>query len=363
VSRSSPPSRRPPPLTSVATGRGLRGVTLVALMLAIAGCARSRSSPRITTLPPDLVLVSRVGSDEVPTHAAGCALQTFDRMPPGVLRDLGSIELAGSVPAGADIFAAVDQKACESGADAIVVTQREQRNLADRTEYHVIAEAVLMHPAADNPSPSQASAQAAVAGNGSTDAPGSPPPPNEALMQPVGRDAASSDELGGAQPSSAMTESSIAATEAAPLTPLIAPLGPAVAAPTGAALAAQSPGPTASPTADVSTTPTTAATPAATTTPTSIATSSLEPTTTATPTATPTPTATVTVAATPIDTPIARTSSPETIQATATITPAATVGAATGSATATPVVSPTPSPDSKPSVLSPGVEPSIAPED
>ena len=70
-------------------------------------------------LPPNRVLMSRVGTLDTQSRGAGCSLQTLDQTPSAIIRDLGSIDLAGSVPAGKDVLAAMDREACESGADAI----------------------------------------------------------------------------------------------------------------------------------------------------------------------------------------------------------------------------------------------------
>ena len=216
----------------IATTRVIRGRSLLIAALACAGCAQKPPAPHVTALSPDLVIIARVGSAQTQPHPPDCPLQTFDRMPAGVIRDLGSIDLAGSVPVGTDIFIAVNQKACESGADAIVVAQREQRNLADKTEYRIVAEAILMHANAGSSRPA-------------------PSGPKESLMQPVTGD--SSDEAAEIPPSSAMSESSIAPTEAAPLSPA------------GVPAASASPSPTPSPALAVSTDiPASASTPIAT---------------------------------------------------------------------------------------------------
>lgn len=274
-------------------------------------------------LPPDLVLVARVGSADVAPHPVGCPLRTFDEMPATVLRDLGSIELAGSVPVGSDILAAVDQKACESGADAIVITKQEERKLVDRIEYHVIAEAIITHPQTGVPSPEStpAPAESAEAPDAAESAAAVAAPaatPKEILMQPVGADATNLEDTGAAQRSNAMTESSIAATEAAPLAPAIAP-STAIAPATRAA-----PVPISSSLAR------TTATPSAT--PTSRA--------TAVPEATATPTPTPTVAITPTVTPSAESTATATSTATPTLTPEATV-TTTPTPTVTLAVTPT----------------------
>jgi hypothetical protein len=277
-------------------------------------------------LPPDLVLVSRVGSADIAPHPGGCPIQTYDQMPAAVIRDLGSIELAGSVPAGGDILAAVDQKACESGADAIVIAKQEERKLADRIEYHVIAEAIMTHPPAAVPSPESTPAESAAAPDaaGSSAAVVAAPAatPNEVLMQPVGADATNLEDTGATQRSNAMTESSIAATEAAPLAPVIvsptaiAPATLASPLPIPSSLASTAPTPSATPTSTATATPEAKATPTPTPTPTIEITSTVTPTpestatttstliATLTPTATIAPEATVTTTATPTDIPV-----------------------------------------------------------
>ncbi|HVN90238.1 MAG TPA: hypothetical protein VMT61_10530 [Candidatus Binataceae bacterium] len=347
--------------------RALGLVALAALFLT--GCGQQQPKAHITALHPDLVLVARVKSDEIQPRPAGCSLQIFDRIPAGVVRDLGSIDLAGSVPAGTDIFVAVNQKACESGADGLVVSQREQRNLADRTEYHIIAEAILIHPEEDTNATVQ-------------------PASTEALMQPMSNEE-NSGEPAHNELKSAMTESSIAATEAVPLKAMKSPLGEPSASPQPSSMpvasveatplaavgTATSPSMTAMPmessaptaTATATAVATITLTPTVTTTSTATPSPVIAPTITSTATATETPTIVVTATstATPIvaDTPSATATPTETPTAvvTATVTPTATVKPPTTTATPSPSqpsssaasISPSPSPASPQGSASP----------
>ena len=166
---------------SLRVRRIARLLILVGCLL-VAGCAHSPPKPKISLLPPDLVLVARIGTADVRPRAAGCPLQTLDQTPSAIIRDLGSIELAGSVPAGKDVLAAVDQKACESGADAIVVKQREERSAGDRVEYHIVAEALLLHrPAPAEQPAAEASATAEAPSPGPTLSAGESGPSEVAL--------------------------------------------------------------------------------------------------------------------------------------------------------------------------------------
>ncbi len=319
------------PLTTqmrfLAALRRLRALTsVVVVALTIAGCSAKQPEAHVSMLHPDLVLVARVGSEEVQPQPAGCALQTFERMPAGVVRDLGSIDLAGTVPPGTDIFVSVNQKACESGADAIVVSQREQRNLADRTEYHIVAEAILLHTNEDT-------APAAVA----------QPPSTEALMQPISGDE-NSDQLRNVS-RSAMTESSIAATEAAPLKPSRVPRPEASPLPQSSPTTSGAAEATPASTASAASPSTTSAPPAetATATPIATATNTATPTLTATAAATESPQMTVTLTATASATPTATITETPTVTATETPSPEITASpTATATATSTATITETP---------------------
>ena len=287
---------------------------MLAGCLLVAGCSQAPPRPRITLLPPDLVLVSRVGGADVLPHSAGCPLQTLAQTPATIFRDLGSIELAGSVPAGKDVLLAVDQQACASGADAIVVKQREERLTGEVVEYHVTAEALLLYRPKPTPSPV---AESSASDDGS--APSLSPSaedsehsagafaPPETLMQPV-----APNEAGQAMtpPSAAapasMTEAPIAPTEASPLSQP-APAVPPVPAPSPALTASATP--TEAPPATPSATPSPAPpepTPTSSATPTP---SSEAPTPQSsmivTPTESTTPSPALTASATPIEAPSA----------------------------------------------------------
>jgi hypothetical protein len=285
---------------------------MIAGCLLVAGCASAPPRPQIKLLPPDLVLVARVGNADIPPRAAGCSLQTLEQTPSAIFRDLGSIELVGSVPAGKDVLMAVDQKACETGADAILVKQREERLNGDHVDYHVIAEALLLQkpraassPAAESsPTDDESSPGPSPSDEGAGNAASDVAPP-EALMQPVATDEPNRAAAGA--PSGAatsMTESPIAPTEAAPLTPSAPAIATAPASsPSLTATATSSETPSATPSATPSSAPL-EATPTSSATPTPLSESPTpQPSATATPSSSPTPSLTAT--ATPTETPSA----------------------------------------------------------
>jgi hypothetical protein len=303
---------------------------MIAGCLLVAGCAQAPPTPQIKLLPPDLVLVARVGSAEIPPRAAGCSLQTLEQTPSAIFRDLGSIELAGSVPAGKDVLMAVDQKACETGADAILVKQREERLTGDHVDYHIIAEALLLRKPKAAPSP--------AAESSATDDESSPNPspsdeeagtsasevaPPEALMQPVAPDEPSRAAAGSpAGAATSMTESPIAPTEAAPLSQSAPGIAAAPAlSPSLTAIATSTESPQATPSATPSPAPL-EATPTPSATPTPLSESPTpQPSATATPSSPPTPSPSLTATATSSETPTITSSTTPSTSASPTVAP------------------------------------------
>jgi hypothetical protein len=324
-------------------------------LLIVAGCAPAPEQPHVDVLPPSAMIVSRVEPANVDSGSGNCTIEVLDSMPDKVVRDLGTIEVAGTLPANGDVLIAVKQNACDSGADAILLKKREQREFKDRLEYHVIAEALVVRSDAhdagvSSPARSASPALEAIANGGlpDTEETGSPSPSPEPLMQPVTSD--ESDEAAQNRPSggeaAGLSESSISGTEAIPLS--------SEAAQSASPVSAVSPIPTATATQTATATATTIATETATATATETATATQSPTpiqspsasatptpitqesTTATPSATPTPSATATPSMTQTATP----TSTETPMLTATPTETPSTPLPTSSANSTTTASP-----------------------
>jgi hypothetical protein len=67
----------------------------------------------------------------------GCSIQTLDKPPGRSFLDLGTIQLGGRVPKEADVLALVNQKACEMGADAIIIKHLEEQRSRDGVNYEI----------------------------------------------------------------------------------------------------------------------------------------------------------------------------------------------------------------------------------
>jgi hypothetical protein len=113
---------------------------ILAYVLMLAECAPAKQ-PRIDILPPNRLTVSRIIPSGVTRREPGCSIQTLDKRP-GSFRDLGTIQLAGSVPKEADVFALINQKACEMGAEAIVIRHLEEHRGRDGVNYEVTVNAL-----------------------------------------------------------------------------------------------------------------------------------------------------------------------------------------------------------------------------
>src|SRR5713101_1519320 len=108
-----------------------------------AGCART--APRISVLSTEHVMVSRVIASDVEPKDPDCELKQLDSIPSSGARDLGIIRLSGGVSDSSlkadDALKFVHQRACEMGADAIMIEQKKQGE-GDSAQYQIIAHAI-----------------------------------------------------------------------------------------------------------------------------------------------------------------------------------------------------------------------------
>jgi hypothetical protein len=212
------------------------------------GCASSRQ-PRIEVLPTNQVFISRVIPEDSAARGSGCSVKTLDHPPGADMRELGAVQLAGVVPNAADVIALVDQKACEMGAEAVLIAQIQEQSAGDGVHYNVTARAF----AAKNGGQSEDGGHGAVVevetgdnqartvemnppGSGGEEAQqqqgqsgnSAETSRSEVLMQPTAPDASVATGSGGqsAEDGSgapAISESSVPPTEAAPLSAAPAP--------------------------------------------------------------------------------------------------------------------------------------------
>ena len=108
-----------------------------------AGCART--APRISVLSTEHVMVSRVIASDVEPKDPDCQLKHFNSIPSSGARDLGIIRVSGGVSDSSlkadDALKFVNQRACEMGADAIMIEQKKQGE-GDSAQYQIIAHAI-----------------------------------------------------------------------------------------------------------------------------------------------------------------------------------------------------------------------------
>lgn len=385
----------------------LRALVVLALCVLLpAGCAGTQQ-PKITVLPANQVMITRVIPAGVASRHSGCAVKTLNKMPGTGFRELGTIRLAGAVPSAADVTTLLDEQACALGADAVFIEQMQEQSAGDKVEYEITAAAIGFSPkgkagpsktitphdsgvksgeglagqprsedivvpettATTAPSlearviPMQSGEEEPQEGESPKQSAGEEPsgeqspaatPSGEVLMQRVEPEAGAETEAPPAQgeESTALSESAIPPTEAAPLQPAgQLSLG---ATPTPIATPPAQPEPSSTPSPSPTTTPspTQTATPSAAPTPstirspqsTPVPSARLSPAAAATPTPAPTPSpapAAPTLAPTLAPTPVAL-STTATPTGSVSATPAPSPGESFQSPSPSPIPSPTP---------------------
>jgi hypothetical protein len=184
-------------------------------------------------------MVSRVIALDVEPRNADCELEQLNSIPSSGARDLGIIRLSGGVSDSSlkadDALKFVHQRACEMGADAIMIEQKQQGQ-GDSAQYHIVAHAIAYPQSSGQAGPTRdqqhdnAEATRArtveipdEAGEHAVEVPKAPhtrmveiPTNAEAEGASEARDSGGPDETP-PEASSAITESSIPASAAAPL--------------------------------------------------------------------------------------------------------------------------------------------------
>lgn len=122
---------------SVDTSLLVRTAIIIALTIAAAGCAR------IISLPPQVTLTEVEPSGRA-AKPPDCNMPVLRHEPLGDFRKVAIIEGLGNVYASeADMLPAVQRKACETGADAIVVVTSRAQTSEAATGYYINSVAIV----------------------------------------------------------------------------------------------------------------------------------------------------------------------------------------------------------------------------
>ncbi len=109
---------------------------IAAAFVIVAGCGRA-------ALPPTANLVEIVPSGR-PAKPADCSMPVLRKPPPQNYREVAIIEGKANVFASeSDVMPMVVQKACEAGADAVIITESRSQTSENYTGYYVNAEAIV----------------------------------------------------------------------------------------------------------------------------------------------------------------------------------------------------------------------------
>jgi hypothetical protein len=115
----------------------VRAAVIVVLMLAAAGCAR------VVSLPPQVTL-SEVEPSGRAAKPPDCNMPVLRHEPLTDYRKVAIVEALGNRFADeAAVLPAVQRKACETGADAIVVTESRAQTTEDATGYYINSVAIV----------------------------------------------------------------------------------------------------------------------------------------------------------------------------------------------------------------------------
>ncbi|MGH7925462.1 MAG: hypothetical protein ACREQH_12820 [Candidatus Binatus sp.] len=110
---------------------------IIGLALAAAGCAQ------VISLPPQ-VTVSEVEPSGRAAKPPDCNMPVLRHEPLTAYREVAIVEALGNVYASeADVLPAVQRKACETGADAIVVLTSKSQTSETATGYYINSVAIV----------------------------------------------------------------------------------------------------------------------------------------------------------------------------------------------------------------------------
>src|SRR5271167_4624358 len=131
LARSCP--RRPPVDTSLL----VRTALIIGLSLAASGCAQ------VVSLPPQVTL-SEVEPSGRAAKPPDCNMPVLRHEPLTDYRKVAIVEALGNRFASeADVLPAVQRKACETGADAIVILTSKAQTTEDSTGYYLNTVAIV----------------------------------------------------------------------------------------------------------------------------------------------------------------------------------------------------------------------------
>jgi hypothetical protein len=126
-----------PATPSVDTSLLVRAVLIIGLTLAAAGCAH------VISLPPQ-VTVSEVEPSGRAAKPPDCNMPVLRHEPLTDFRKVAIVEGLGNVYANeADVLPLVQRKACETGADAIVVLTSKSQTSESTTGYYINSVAIV----------------------------------------------------------------------------------------------------------------------------------------------------------------------------------------------------------------------------
>jgi hypothetical protein len=126
-----------PRRTSVDTSLLVRTAIVIGLALVAAGCAR------VVSLPPQ-VTVAEVEPSGRAAKPPDCNMPVLRHEPLRDFRKVAIVEGLGNVYASeADVLPAVQRKACETGADAIVILTSKSQTSESATGYYINSVAIV----------------------------------------------------------------------------------------------------------------------------------------------------------------------------------------------------------------------------
>jgi hypothetical protein len=113
-------------------------ITITVLAVAMAGCASS-----VPKLPPQ-VTYTEIQASGTAAKPPNCDIKVLNHDPLAEYRKVGIIEAEGSVYATEDeVMPAVKRKACETGADAIIVVASKSQTTENIVGYYINAIAIV----------------------------------------------------------------------------------------------------------------------------------------------------------------------------------------------------------------------------
>jgi hypothetical protein len=121
----------------VDTSSLVRTAIVIGLMLAVAGCAQ------VASLPPQVTL-SEVEPSGRAAKPPDCNMPVLRHEPLTDYRKVAIVEALGNrFATEADVLPAVQRKACETGADAIVVLTSKAQTTESATGYYINSVAIV----------------------------------------------------------------------------------------------------------------------------------------------------------------------------------------------------------------------------